>query len=440
MAQCIGLIQPSSEHSLSETLIAECLLAGAISACKESDIARTKVESSLSQARNWISTDRPLSHHDHLLCRNWKHCPVALSLSKHKLSFELTALYLDVFFSSPVPKSRAETILPNILKMLDNLKQSVIASHSLSSAPTLMRQTLSPLSDSARLPRGSHDWRTTLLQALTNQAGQTYETIINHMREVCHDLEHRCEHVEEPLRRVTSKLEALAAEHEKTKSHCEALQRKDSQSAQLISELEGEKDKLKQHAESLASQLRSAQEEVQRARKDAEIAVREMKTRARDAELDYSATVTAKDDAIEELQLQLEDLQGEQEELRGQLGASEGDRRSLTEQLKTLSGEKSEALTLVNTLRDETAALRLDVEGKARRTLEQDGIMKAMLDENVALKAELSEHQSKVKLSRLVSRPSRLTGCSFLKRSRSWKRCKLTSHVRRMFIPKMLDI
>ena len=389
-----------AEASLSEALMGEHILNGVVSACKESDTVRIKVASSLSHAGSWIvSTGLPQSSHNHKGCYDSKPCPAASSLSKYRLTFELTALHLNVLFSSPVPQSRAETILPNLLKMLEDLKRSVIASHTFPSTPTLKRKTLSTLLPAtASVPGGSHDWRSTLLQALTNQAGQTHETIIDHMREVCHDLELRCENVEEPLRNVTAQLKALAAEHERTKSHCEALLKKNSQSAQMISELNGEKDRFRQRVESLASQLRAAQEEVQRTRKEAEYAVCKMDTRARDAELEYSATITAKDDLIDDLQLQVEDLKGEQEALQRQVAGLEKGRRSLTEQLETLSREKSEALALVNMLRDEVVSLQLSDEAKDQRSLEQDAMIKATRDENASLKGALSDHQLKVTL------------------------------------------
>lgn len=379
----IQLILPGRNVNISEALLGEYLLSGVLSACQKSNAVKSKVTASLSEASNWIPIGSPQICKDHEECCTAEFCPVALSLSKNILTFELAALYVDALLSSPVPTSRAETISPYLLKLIDYLKLSIVESHPFPSSSTLMKPTLQRLlPDSRNIPGGGRDWRSALFQALTDQAGQSYETIISRMGVVCHDLELRCGNVEEPLRELTTSLDELTAEHEKTKNHCEALQQKDVQSAQLISELRVEKDWLRQRVEALNSQLTSAQDDVQSTRRDAEAAIHETENTARDAELEYSATIAAKDDAIDELQIQLESLEADQELLK--------------EQVETSSTEKSEALAVIVTLRDEVKTQHEIIESKDQQFLEQETMINELQDEHRSLRSTITEHQSMV--------------------------------------------
>lgn len=127
-------------------------------------------------------------------------------------------------------------------------------SHPPFSAPSrtvsLFQQECTPLS-------GQHlqDWRCRLNSELESQGHYQRDSIIRSVAQICHDLELRCDTVEEPLRREQERCEELSAQASELRQQVATLESKREDHLMCIDALQDERAELEREKNSLSTQL-----------------------------------------------------------------------------------------------------------------------------------------------------------------------------------------
>ncbi|KAK2761010.1 hypothetical protein FQN53_007817 [Emmonsiellopsis sp. PD_33] len=245
--------------------------------------------------------------------------------------------------------------------------------HSSILAPTLHKHVSNP----------SQNWRSKLAQALTHNAQQSHQLVIEQLSNICKDFEFRCENVEEPLRAVTARLEKITTEHEACEQKLDKERMRANEAEKSLADARADNSEIQERLEAsearvddLASQLQSALDKLRSVTQNSKESVKTAEDKAQYIELKYMAIITAKDDTIEEQREQIEQITTKLNELettvheycqreiemREHSSSLQYEVDSLTQRLKTNSDTYDRTVSELDTTRTENEMLRSSVD------------------------------------------------------------------------------
>ncbi|KAK2802179.1 hypothetical protein FQN51_004860 [Onygenales sp. PD_10] len=391
-----GKIQNSigNMHACSMTLAAGSILSGVLCAARTSQHARSMIAASLSIPNTDEWWKLPLFAEDHRHHQGCEHahdapCHGALSQTNQQLYTDFATLVLELLTThqentaTEVSSERVSSFVGALMKVLSFCHETrpTISSpnradmrpHSSILAPTLHKHVSNP----------SQNWRSKLAQALTHNAQQSHQLVIEQLSNICKDFEFRCENVEEPLRAVTARLEKITTEHEACEQKLDKERMRANEAEKSLADARADNSEIQErleaseaHVDDLVSQLQSAQDKLRSVTQNSKESVKSAEDKAQYIELKYMAILTAKDDTIEEQREQIEQITTKLNELettvheycqreiemREHSSSLQCEVDSLTQQLKTKSDTYDQTVSELDTRRTENETLRSSVD------------------------------------------------------------------------------
>lgn len=225
-------------------------------------------------------------------------------------------------------------------------------------------------------PGSSHDWKAGLAEDLLKDSQQSHKAIIQRVSAVCRDLEERCNHVEAPVRDLSSKLDKMTTDCKSAQKKNLDMEEESKGQSQTIAALRDENSRLEQQAQSsetraedLSTRLQSAQKAMEDLKHRSKKNLNTVNEKAREMELEYLATLTSRDDAIDEMHEQLARVKTDLDNTREQLAAAAKEKSEAQQNLEILERELSESKQSVDAksglnteLQEEIGRLRVDKE------------------------------------------------------------------------------
>ncbi|KAF1966931.1 hypothetical protein BU23DRAFT_307076 [Bimuria novae-zelandiae CBS 107.79] len=217
-----------------------------------------------------------LKGHQNTSCRNHD-----TMIHQTCLSATISMLLTILLVAGP---ARATHMLPSLgIALLEKQRQLLVPTHQCarmsgstvsgkksSNTISLFEQECTPISG---LPL--QDWRGRLKSEMDSHAAYQRESIIRAVTQICHDLEVRCETVEEPLRCERDKSRALEEELSRSRACVDNLEQKRLDDHLFYLNLESEKTHLEQEYEKVCIRLETLQTETAKSNSQAETALQE---------------------------------------------------------------------------------------------------------------------------------------------------------------------
>ncbi|KAF3390384.1 hypothetical protein F1880_009169 [Penicillium rolfsii] len=233
----------------------------------------------------------------------------------------------------------------------------------------------------------TRDWRTSITELHVQNAETSHGALMKKVDEICFDLERRCYDIEGPLRSAEEERDRHKYDAEQLRQQNEDLARQLNQSAQAASTLQQDLARLEEHAglastraEELSEALEKARQELRDEQHRSDDALRAEQDRARSRELELIATSTEKDDQIEELQESMRQL--------------ESQNQLLQQAVETSSHEMATSAETTKALKHEIYELKNSLEAKTVLYCQKEDEVKRLLAENNGLQTELGSSQT----------------------------------------------
>lgn len=233
------------------------------------------------------------------------------------------------------------------------------------------------------------DWKAGIAETVASNSRNLHKNMMEHVQEICHDLERRCYDTEGPLRVVEEERDSFRFEAEQLKQENAGLKDQIQQAFGTISNLQHEMTCLEEHAQSssarvddLLARLEAEQEQLKEQQQNFEEEARRESEKARTKELELIATLTEKED-------QLEELQGEMDEQRTENG-------EIRKSLDCVSKEKAVSLENGISLRQEIARLEESVDSCKRTMAERGDEIQRLFEEGENAKMATETLQKQV--------------------------------------------
>jgi len=312
--------------------------------------------------------------------------------------------------------------LPNALGMALINKQQQLpfipdrCDHSSSSSSvhgvSLFQQECTPLS-------GVHlqDWRERLGSELENQSFYQRDTVIRSVAQICHDLESRCQTVEEPLRREKEKSSRLQEEVRELRENLASVELKRWEDGEHLAALDSENERLEKEKDQVTDELGRLRQDFDDAKLKAMETLREARDQYSTAEMQLRSSVLAREDDVRVREQEIHKLHStvvtREEEigtLRSTVQAREYDIRACEQEIAelrqakdTLSDkcdESCEALRVLNDGHDDLRAQMADISQLLERESEETAALTGEVNElktgNAGLVARLRDTMSEL--------------------------------------------
>jgi myosin heavy subunit len=233
----------------------------------------------------------------------------------------------------------------------------------------------------------TRDWRTAITELHIQNAETSHNALMKKVDDICFDLERRCYDIEGPVRSAEEERDRHKHDAEQLRQQNEDLARQLNQSTQAVSTLQQDLARLEEHAglasaraEELSEALELARQELCGQQHRSDDALRAEQERGRSRELELIATSTEKDDQLEELQESVRQLESQIQRLQQVVETSSHERATSAETTEVLGQEISEVRNLL--------------EAKTLLCCQKEDEVKRLLAENTDLQTELGSAQT----------------------------------------------
>lgn len=245
------------------------------------------------------------------------------------------------------------------------------------------------------------DWRIRLQAELENQDFYQRDCIMRSVAQICHDLEARCETVEEPLRKEQEKSTRLEGEIAELRQKLASLEEKRFDDREVIDGLDADNGRLQVEKDQYAAQLKQLRLDLEAANTEADATLRAAREAYDANEARLRSTVFAHEEDLRARETKIQRLVETTTTLSDKLAKQDEERRALGEQHNKLKvrfeeserGLQNEQQTVVTQVQELT---RLNAEsGDLQSRLhdiqcELDGAMKR-IDELQMRNQELAQ-------------------------------------------------
>ncbi|OKO97384.1 hypothetical protein PENSUB_10178 [Penicillium subrubescens] len=231
------------------------------------------------------------------------------------------------------------------------------------------------------------DWRSAITEFHMQNAETSHNLLMKKVDDICFDLERRCYDIEGPVRSAEEERDKHKYDAEQLRQQNEDLARQLNQSTQAVSTLQQDLTRLEKHAglasaraEELSEALELSRQELRDQQHHSDDALRAEQEKARSRELELIATSTEKDDQLEELQESMRQLESQNQLLQQVVETSSHERATSAETNEALGHEISEVRNLL--------------EAKTLFCCQKEDEVKRLLAENNDLQTELGSVQT----------------------------------------------
>jgi uncharacterized protein (DUF3084 family) len=169
---------------------------------------------------------------------------------------------------------------------------------------------------------GQSDWKDRLAHDLEQQSAHQRDLLVRNIAQICHDLEERCENVEEPLRKEQRKVEDLQSQNTKLRDMVSVLESEAADRKLLVDGLEGERmqweadlDQLETKNDDLSLSLEGLRQKLQHAERQAKQARGGSESR----EIQLRADLLSREEILQQHAAQIDNLENNIAKLQADL-------------------------------------------------------------------------------------------------------------------------
>lgn len=278
-------------------------------------------------------------------------CAASRSSLENKLTSSLCSLLLRVALAAPQEE------LFSIRRMLPAILQHHAVVETSKSVCSICNQTRlrapqrsTPFVEIEATPESqdvSLHWKERLGTVMHTHAKYQETSLVASFINICHDLEARCENVEEPLRLERKKYSELEKRHEALSKAYGELEGQVMDKDLRINALEAETDRhdndmaaASQESRELMQRIERATRDLQEANENAERAIALVRQEKHDLEVQHATAVACKQEALEQVREQLHQARADAATLRSELGNVQESRRHDNTEYEKLHTEK----------------------------------------------------------------------------------------------------
>ncbi|KAK6003096.1 hypothetical protein QM012_000941 [Aureobasidium pullulans] len=280
-------------------------------------------------------------------------CVAAYTSLKNKLKSSLCSLLLRAALAAPQEEtSSIRRLLPGILR------HHGIAESTKSVCPICVQTRLrapqrpTPFVEIEATPESqdaSLHWKERLSAVMQTHAKYQETSLVASFINICHDLEARCESVEEPLRLERQKYTGLEKRYADLNKAYGELEGQVMDRDLRINALETENDRHEndlaassQETRDLLQRIDTITRELQEANHNAQREIDQLKRERQDMEVQHATNVACKQEAFEQLREQLHQARLDVEELRSELSNTMQSRKHDNTEYEKLQVEKEQ--------------------------------------------------------------------------------------------------
>ncbi|KAI4855784.1 hypothetical protein E4T45_02767 [Aureobasidium sp. EXF-8846] len=321
-------------------------------------------------------------------------CIASYTTLRNKLKSSMCSLLLRAALAAPQEEtSSIRRMLPDILR------HHAVVESSKSACPICVQTRLkapqrpTPFVEIEATPESqdaSLHWKQRLGAVMQTHAKYQETSLVASFINICHDLEARCESVEEPLRLERQKFTGLEKRYAELNKAYGELEGQVMDRDLRINALEAENDRHEndlsassQETRDLMQRIDTLARELQEANRNAQRDIDQLTRERQDSEVQHATAIACKQEAFEQMREQLHQARSDAEDLRSELGNTMESRKHDNNEYGNLQTEKNhleqqllESQTRISQIEEERATL---LEGHS--LLEQD-IVKLQQDIN----------------------------------------------------------
>lgn len=290
-------------------------------------------------------------------------CVASYASSKNKLRSSLCSLLLRAALAAPQEEtSSIRRMLPKILRHhgISESSSSVcpICAQTRLRAP----QRPTPFLEIEATPESqdaSLHWKERLSAVMQTHAKYQETSLVASFINICHDLEARCESVEEPLRSERQKFAGLQKQYADLNKAYGELEGQVMDRDLRINALEAENDRHEndlaassQETRDLLQRMETLTRELQEANHNAQRDIDQLKHERQDLEVQHATNIACKQEAFEQIRDQLHQARLDVEDLRSELSNTMESRRHDNTEYEKLQSEKEQVEQQLQQSRD----------------------------------------------------------------------------------------
>jgi predicted nucleic acid-binding Zn-ribbon protein len=278
-------------------------------------------------------------------------CIASYTTLRNKLKSSLCSLLLRAALAAPQEEtSSIRRMLPEILR------HHAIVESSKSTCPICVQTRLkapqrpTPFVEIEATPESqdtSLHWKERLGAVMQTHAKYQETSLIASFINICHDLEARCESVEEPLRLERQKFTGLEKRYADLNKAYGELEGQVMDRDLRINALEAENDRHEndlaassQETRDLMQRIDALARELQEANYNAQRDIDQLKQERQDSEVQHATAIACKQEAFEQIREQLHLARSDAKDLRSELGNTMESRKHDNTEYEKLQSEK----------------------------------------------------------------------------------------------------
>jgi predicted nucleic acid-binding Zn-ribbon protein len=278
-------------------------------------------------------------------------CIASYTTLRNKLKSSLCSLLLRAALAAPQEEtSSIRRMLPEILRhhavVESNKPTCPICVQARLKAP----QRPTPFVEIEATPESqdaSLHWKERLSAVMQTHAKYQETSLVASFINICHDLEARCDSVEEPLRLERQKFTGLEKRYADLNKAYGELEGQVMDRDLRVNALEAENDRHEndlaassQETRDLMQRIDTLARELQEANYNAQRDIDQLKQERQDSEVQHATAIACKQEAFEQIREQLHQARSDAEDLRSELGNTMESRKHDNSEFEKLRSEK----------------------------------------------------------------------------------------------------
>ncbi|KAI4746403.1 hypothetical protein E4T50_03294 [Aureobasidium sp. EXF-12298] len=278
-------------------------------------------------------------------------CVAAYTSSKNKLKSSLCSLLLRAALAAPQEETASiRRMLPEILRHHGVAESSKAVCPICVQTRLRVPQRPTPFVEIEATPESqdaSLHWKERLSAVMQTHAKYQETSLVASFINICHDLEARCESVEEPLRLERQKFAGLEKRYADLNKAYGELEGQVMDRDLRINALEAENDRHEndlaassQETRDLLQRIDTITRELQEANHNAQRDIDQLKQERQDLEVQHATSIACKQEAFEQIREQLHQARLDVEDLRSELSNTMESRRHDNTEYERLQSEK----------------------------------------------------------------------------------------------------
>ncbi|KAH0029520.1 hypothetical protein KCU78_g3325, partial [Aureobasidium melanogenum] len=278
-------------------------------------------------------------------------CVAAYTSSKNKLKSSLCSLLLRAALAAPQEETASiRRMLPEILRHHGVAETSKAVCPICVQTRLRVPQRPTPFVEIEATPESqdaSLHWKERLSAVMQTHAKYQETSLVASFINICHDLEARCESVEEPLRLERQKFAGLEKRYADLNKAYGELEGQVMDRDLRINALEAENDRHEndlaassQETRDLLQRIDTITRELQEANHNAQRDIDQLKQERQDLEVQHATSIACKQEAFEQIREQLHQARLDVEDLRSELSNTMESRRHDNTEYERLQSEK----------------------------------------------------------------------------------------------------